>query len=97
MVHRSTLCGVDLGASEHFVSQLLHLGLLGQLDQLTQNLVIYQVFGEIKQDFRTVVVGECLAIFFKSLGVLFKRLQDIELAFLGVELLQCLPSWKVGR
>lgn len=87
----------DLVALKQLVSQAIDVGLLGQLHQLGQNLVVDNVFGEIKQNLGVIKVGEGMRQLVEPLGVLLEQLLDGQRLALGViERLELLPRGKVG-
>lgn len=96
VVDGTVLGEVDGLALEHGITQLLDIGLLGQLDQERQGLLGQEVLGEIEEDVRVVdSVGEGPAEPLEALRVLLKGLLEDDVASHGVVvLLELLPGGK---
>lgn len=98
VVHSTVLGEVDVVTTEHGIAELLHTGLLGQLNEQRQSLLGEEVLGEVEQDILVVDgVGEGVAELLKALGVLLEVLLQDNVATHGsVVLLELLPGIEIG-
>lgn len=97
MVHGSVLGEVDLLTLEHVISELLDVGLLGQLDQQWQSVLSEEVLAEVEEDLGTLgVVLEGAGEFLEALRVLLELgLQNHTTTELVVVVHQGLPCWEL--
>lgn len=95
----STVLGeVDVLTLEHVITQLLNVGLLGQLDQEREGLLGQEVLGEVEEDLRVVDgVVEGAAELLEALRVLLEVILEDNVATQRVVVvLEGLPGGKLG-